>query len=69
MTGELVAYKGLSKDAYFLTDRRPPAQQFGKRAADHQLDTAATLIVVSLLSLGFWAAIWVAVASLFSAAL
>jgi hypothetical protein len=68
-TGELVDSKILLHDAFSVDDRRPPAQRFGKRATHHRLGTGTTLILVSLLSLGVWAVIWGAVASLFSAAL
>jgi hypothetical protein len=66
MTGELVDSKIVLHDAYSVDDRRPPAQPLGKRAP-HRPDVGATLIVTLLLSLGVWAAIWGAVASLFSA--
>jgi hypothetical protein len=69
MKGELVDSKIVSHDSYSVDDRWPPAQPFGKRLPHGRLDTGATLIVVSLLSLGLGAAIWGAVASLFSAAL
>jgi hypothetical protein len=69
MTGELVESKIVLQSAYSVDDRRPPVQPFGKRVPHRRLDTGATLIVVSLLSLGVWAAIWGAVAALFSAAL
>jgi hypothetical protein len=39
-------------------DWTPPAQPFEKPAPYHRPDTGATLIAVSLLSLGLWAAIW-----------
>lgn len=57
-----------SHSAYSL-DRRLPAEPFEKRAPYDRPDTGAYLIVISLLSLGFWAAIWAAVASLASALL
>jgi hypothetical protein len=44
-----------------------PAEPFQKHQADDWPDTGASLIRISLLSLGLWAAIWGAVA-LFSAA-
>jgi hypothetical protein len=62
MTGELVDSKTVLHDAYSVDDRWLPAQSFRKRAPHHRLGTGATLIVVSLLSLGVWAAIWGAVA-------
>jgi hypothetical protein len=58
-----------SQDAYSGNDRRPPVQPpFERPAPHHRLDAGAYLIVTVLLSLGIWAAIWEAVASLFSAA-
>jgi hypothetical protein len=59
--------KILAQCAHSVDDRRAPTQPLGKRAPHHCLDTGTTLIVVSLLSLGLWAAIWGAVA--FSATL
>jgi hypothetical protein len=44
-----------------------PAEAFEKRIADNWLDTGASLILISLLSLGLWAAMWGAVASLAAA--
>jgi hypothetical protein len=67
MMGELVDSKIVLHDAYSIDDRWPPVQPLGERAPHNRLDTGASLIVVSLLSLGLWAAIWGAVA--FSAAL
>jgi hypothetical protein len=69
MTGELVDSKIVLHDAHSVDDRRLPAESFRKRASHDRLGTGAALIVVSFLSLGVWAAIWGAVASLFSAAL
>jgi hypothetical protein len=58
-----------SQGAYSGNDRRLPAQPpFERPALHHRPDTGAYLIVTVLLSLGIWAAIWEAVASLFSAA-
>jgi hypothetical protein len=68
MTGELVESKIVLHDTYSVDDRRPTAQPLGKRAP-HRPDKGATLIVTLLLSLGLWAAIWGAVALLFSALL
>jgi len=67
--GGAVVSKIVLHDAHSVDDRWLPAQSFGKRAPHDRLGTGAALIVVSFLSLGFWAAIWGAVASLFSAAL
>jgi hypothetical protein len=58
-----------SQGAYSENDWRLVAQPFEKRASDHRLYTGASLIVTVLLSLGIWATIWEAVASLFSVAL
>jgi hypothetical protein len=35
-----------------------PAEAFEKRTGDNWPDTGASLILISLLSLGLWAAIW-----------
>jgi hypothetical protein len=69
MMGELVDSKFVLHGPHSVDDRWPPAQPFGKRVPHRRLDEGPTLIVISLLSLGLWAAIWGAVASLFSAAL
>jgi hypothetical protein len=53
--------------AYSANDRRLQAQSFEKRAPHHRLGTGAFLIVTLLLSLGLWAGIWGALASLLSA--
>jgi len=66
--GGLMDSKILSHGAYSADDCTLLVQPFGKRAPDHRLDTGAYLIMTVLLSLGVWAAIWGAVASLFSAA-
>jgi hypothetical protein len=60
--------KVLSPGAYSVNDRTLPGQPFERPAPHHRLGTGASLIVTVLLSLGIWAAIWEAVASLFSAA-
>ena len=65
----LVESKIRSDGAYFANDRRLPAAPFEKISRYDQPDTGVCLVLISLLSLGFWAAIWGAVASLFSAAL
>jgi hypothetical protein len=56
-----------SKDAYPTNDRLP-VRSIGKRTPDHRLDTGVFLMVVLLLSLGLWAAIWKAVTSMSAAA-
>jgi len=50
-------------------DWRLPAAPFEKISPDDQPDTGVCLALVTLLSLGLWAAIWGAVAALFSATL
>jgi hypothetical protein len=64
-----VAYRSLLGGTYSLDDHRSADRPLGKRAPDHPPDKGASLIVTLLLSLGLWAAIWGALASLFSAAL
>jgi len=58
-----------SYGAYFANDWRLPAAPFEKISSHNQPDTGVCLVLISLLSLGLWAAIWGAVASLFSATL
>jgi len=58
--------KFLVKDTY-VTNDRPTVRSIGKRTLDHRLDTGAFLIVVLLLSLGLWAAIWEAAISVSAA--
>jgi len=49
--------------SHLVAFRRQPAQPLGKRVLDPRLDRAASLILILLLSLGLWAAIWVVVGS------
>jgi hypothetical protein len=65
----LVESKIRSRGAYFVNDWRLWAEPFQEISSDDQPDTATYLVLISLLSLGLWAAIWGAVASLFSASL
>ena len=64
---ELVNGKIALQDAYTADNGWPPAQLLGERVLDHRQDAGATLIVVLLLSLGIWAAIWGAVSSVLAA--
>lgn len=54
---------------YSGNNRRGPGQPSEKHAPDDRLDIGEALIVISLLSLGFWAAIREAVVSLASTVL
>jgi hypothetical protein len=58
--------KVLSAGAYSADDR-PPIRPLKKRAPYPRMDKRPALMVVLLLSLGLWAAIWGVVASLASA--
>jgi len=58
-----------SHGAYFATDWRLWAEPFEDITSYDQAGTGSYLVLISLLSLGLWAAIWGAVASLFSATL
>jgi hypothetical protein len=60
--GDLVDSKIRLRGAWGL-----PAKAFEKRTADNLSDTGTSLIVISLPSLGLWAAIWGAVACFASA--
>jgi hypothetical protein len=67
MKGGLVDSKMRSYSGYF--DWTLPTELSERRTSHDGPDTGACLIVVSLLSLGIWAAIWGAVASLSAAVL
>jgi hypothetical protein len=58
-----------SHGACFAHDWRLPAVPFERISSYNQPDTGVCLVLISLLSLGLWAAIWGTVASLFSATL
>jgi hypothetical protein len=58
-----------SLGAYFVNDWRLAAAPFEKISPYDKPDTGVCLALISLLSLGLWAAIWGVVASLFSATL
>jgi hypothetical protein len=66
MTEELVDSKFLLKGAC-CADDRPTGRSIRKRTPDDRTDIAESLIVVLLLSLGLWAAIWKAVTSVSAA--
>ena len=53
MEGDLVDSKLRSRGAWGL-----PAEAFEKRTADNWPDTRTSLILIALVSLGLWAAIW-----------
>jgi len=55
--------------AYFATDWRLWAEPFEDITSYDQAGTGSYLVLISLLSLGLWAAIWGVVVSLFSATL
>ena len=57
----------LDLDAQDLDAPRSADRAIGKRARGDRLHEGASLIVISLLSLGLWAGIWEAVASFVSA--
>jgi hypothetical protein len=65
----LVESKIRSRGAYFVNDWDLRAEPFEEISSDDRPDTGAYLALISLLSLGLWAAIWGAVVSLFSATL
>jgi hypothetical protein len=67
ITEELVNRKVLLKGAY-SADQRSAVRWIGDHSSHHWSD-GASLTVVLLLSLGVWAGIWEAVASLASAVL
>ena len=65
ITGELVDSKVPLRGAY-SADQRSAVRWIGERTPNHWSD-GASLTIALLLSLGVWAAIWQAVASLASA--
>jgi hypothetical protein len=56
-----------SHGAYSIPNRGLSAEPFDKCGPDDPLDIGASLILISMLSLGLWAAIWATVASLAAA--
>ena len=58
-----------SHGAHFANNCRQRVRPFREITPDDQLNAGARLVLILLLSLGLWAAIWGAVASLFSATL
>jgi hypothetical protein len=64
MTEELVNSRIPLEGLYLVASRRQPVQPLEKRTFHPRLDRKAPLILILLLSLGLWAAIWVVVASL-----
>jgi len=64
MTEELVNSRVPLEGPYLVASRRQPVQPLEKRTFHLRLDRKASLILILLLSLGLWAAIWVVVASL-----
>ena len=63
MMGELVDSKIRSHASHPVINWGAPAEPFEKREPDDRPDKGAYLIIISLLSLGLWAAIWAVVAS------
>jgi hypothetical protein len=64
--GEIVAIRSLLEGTYSAEDR-PPVRLLAKRAVNPRLIRVASLIVISLLSLGLWVAISETVISVASA--
>ena len=46
------------EDRYLIASRKQPVRSLGKRFLDPRLYRGASLILILLLSLGLWAAIW-----------
>ena len=67
--GGLVDSKIQSRGDNLVKDWRLWAEPFQGISSDDRPDTGAYLVLISLLSLGLWAAIWGVVAFLFSATL
>jgi hypothetical protein len=67
-TGKLADSTIRWHNAHSVHDRRPLNEPPAERALYNRLGTGAYLIVIGLLSLGLWAAIWAVVTSLISAA-
>ena len=58
-----------SHGAHFANNCRQRVRPFREITPDDQLNAGPRLVLILLLSLGLWAAIWGAVAALFSATL
>ena len=57
-----MTHRTLFEDVHCLEARRSAERAIRKRPRDDRLNLGASLIVISLLSLGLWAGIWEAVA-------
>jgi hypothetical protein len=57
-TEELLNSRIPLEDRYLVASRKWPVRSLGKRRLDPRLDRGASLILILLLSLGLWAAIW-----------
>ena len=60
---ELLNSRNPLEGFYLVHSRRQPVQPLGKRAVHPRIDRGAALILILLLSLGLWVAIWVVVGS------
>ena len=66
MTEALVDPSGFSPHIFSVSERKSADRLVENRDPDLRLGTGVSLIIISLLSLGLWAGIWAAVASLAS---
>ena len=69
MREALVEPSSVSPHTFSVSERKSADRLVENRDPALRLGTGASLVVISLLSLGFWAGIWAAVASLASAVL